>query len=403
MPALEDLLRDALRRVTDTVQPGQLRPLRVPAPGPRWRPRLLLPLTAAAVVVIAVVAGLLVASSARPVPHVAPASAPAAMPRYYVTVAEIPAGLETVVRDSAHGSVTGTAPLPDTRGMIGQSVAAAANGRVFVVAVDVADTSTIAGTVDMRYFRLPISADGRPGTPTELPEGLGNGEPLTGMAVSGDGTMLALSLERLDPMTSVPPTGDIEVVNLATGRTRTWTSHSDPGYWPGAATWMHGNTMLTFAWWHITSPATGTAVIAGVRRLHLSAPGNNLVTTAYVPFRAPVSGIRSALITADGRDIIASSCRGTSSGGHHDTAQAQILQLPVQPEPHLRVLDTQTATFKNATDEQDALAASCSVLSVDPSGNHVLVQAFNFGRLDNGGFTALPGASPRVLFVAAGW
>jgi hypothetical protein len=38
------------------------------------------------------------------------------------------------------------------------------------------------------------------------------------------------------------------------------------------------------------------------------------------------------------------------------------------------------------------------------SGQHVLVQAFSFGRIDNGVFTALPGAPPSsVPFAAAAW
>jgi hypothetical protein len=33
----------------------------------------------------------------------------------------------------------------------------------------------------------------------------------------------------------------------------------------------------------------------------------------------------------------------------------------------------------------------------------VLVQAFAFGRIDNGVFTSLPGTTPRVLPVSAAW
>jgi len=43
------------------------------------------------------------------------------------------------------------------------------------------------------------------------------------------------------------------------------------------------------------------------------------------------------------------------------------------------------------------------VLSVAADGDHVLVQAFAFGRIDNGVFTSLPGMTPRVLPVAAAW
>jgi hypothetical protein len=43
------------------------------------------------------------------------------------------------------------------------------------------------------------------------------------------------------------------------------------------------------------------------------------------------------------------------------------------------------------------------VLAVAGDGDHVLVQAFAFGRIDNGVFTSLPGTTPRVLPVSAAW
>jgi hypothetical protein len=70
----------------------------------------------------------------------------------------------------------------------------------------------------------------------------------------------------------------------------------------------------------------------------------------------------------------------------------------------VRVLRTQTTRFPNATDEQNALDESCAVLSADASGQHVLVQAFSFGRIDNGVFTALLGVpSSSVPLAAAAW
>jgi hypothetical protein len=47
MAALEDRLREEFKRVAETVQPGQLRPLRATAPARIWRRRLI-PLAAAA-------------------------------------------------------------------------------------------------------------------------------------------------------------------------------------------------------------------------------------------------------------------------------------------------------------------------------------------------------------------
>jgi hypothetical protein len=67
MPPIEDLLRDELKRVADTVQPGQLRPLQAPVPGRRWLRRLLPVAAAVAVIAIAVAAVLGPAPSpARP-------------------------------------------------------------------------------------------------------------------------------------------------------------------------------------------------------------------------------------------------------------------------------------------------------------------------------------------------
>ena len=43
------------------------------------------------------------------------------------------------------------------------------------------------------------------------------------------------------------------------------------------------------------------------------------------------------------------------------------------------------------------------MLSVAGGGDHVLVQAFTFGRIDNGVFTLLPGTTSRVLPVSAAW
>jgi hypothetical protein len=45
----------------------------------------------------------------------------------------------------------------------------------------------------------------------------------------------------------------------------------------------------------------------------------------------------------------------------------------------------------------------CQELSVAGDGDQLLVQAFGFGRIDNGVFTSLPGTTPRVLPVAAAW
>src|SRR5947199_6575504 len=104
MPSIDNLLRDELKRVTDTVQPGQLRPLRIPVPGRRWCRRLA-PVAAAAAIIAVAVSAVLAAG-----PRLAPASAPetAAVPRYYLTFTfvldrqfhNLPV-TEAVIRDTA--------------------------------------------------------------------------------------------------------------------------------------------------------------------------------------------------------------------------------------------------------------------------------------------------------------
>lgn len=403
MPAVEDQLRAELTRVADTVQPEQLRPLRVPAQGPGWYRRLLPVIAAAAATVVTIVAAVLASAPSTQRGVAAPAPKPV-MPRYYVTVARTSAGLEAVVRRSAGGAVTGSVRLPETSAAAAQFVTAAQDGRTFAIAANLIGASTLPGTVAMLYFWLHVSADGQPGTPAELPAGTGNAEPPKGMALSPDGDMLALSLEYLGVITNTAPYGNVEVINLATGKTRTWTGHGAPGYYPGAPTWGKDGRTLAFTWWHVTSRTTGAAVITGVRELDTAAPGSSLLASRLTGFRTATRDLQSAVLAPGGRDIVASSCRDVaSSGGYHGTAMAQVVELSATDGHLVRVLWTQVTRFPNATDEQNALDAGCAVLSVDPSENHLLVQAFTFGRIDNGVFTALPGPSPGAFFAAGAW
>ena len=66
----------------------------------------------------------------------------------------------------------------------------------------------------------------------------------------------------------------------------------------------------------------------------------------------------------------------------------------------LDVYDLSTAASPKLTGSASFRGDVCSLL---PSGSHLLVQDFGFGRLDHGVYTALPGASPHVTFAAAGW
>jgi hypothetical protein len=347
---------------------------------------------AAVVCVVALSACTTTTTTAQRPPASGPAggspSTASAMPRYYVVIA----GLEVVVRASGDGHVTGSVRIPVAPGNALSGPTAEAFGslddRHFVILVSVG--GDLPGVADCTVYLLTVSAVGRPGR-LRLLNFNSRGEPVTGAALSPDGTMLALSLahEFLPPLY-----GSVEVLNVATGAARTWTAQAAPGYWPGIPAWASDSTVVV-PWWHDTGHGMLPAEITGVRELDIAAPGRSLLGAALVAW--PVQGLESAVLAPGGGDLIASSCRA----GHH-AASAQVVELSAADGRVVQVLRAQTTRFRNDADAADAVFAQCQVLSV-ASGAHVLVQAFALGRIDNGTFTSLPGASPDVLPVSAAW
>jgi hypothetical protein len=444
MPGLEDRLREELKRVAEQVQPSQLRPLRAPlgerlAPlrsrrsprssrrawpdrasqDPGWDgrgwPGRLLPFAAAAAVLAVIAMAALLTGMAGPSPAGMPAKPPASLPRFYVTIAlgtylNFVEPAQAVVRDSSTGETTGAVTLPPSVFPLNDDVfvAAAANDRSFVIAADQGAGNSRA----IRLFRLDVSADGRPLPLTELPEIPAAG--ITGMAVSPDGSMLAISLEDdASPGGDFVPYGGIEVVNLATGQTRNWYARGDPWYFAAAPTWVDGDQLIAFTWWHTLS-ATDAVTLAGIRQLDTAGPGSNLLHAPLTPVAAADDTIGSAAIAPDGRDLIATACRATppaEAEGQGVSVTAQTVELSAE-DGRLRqvgVLHTQTVRYSNARyfdeDAADMVADSCDVLSIDASGHNALIQGFQFGRIDGGGFTALPGvpADQATVQVVAAW
>src|SRR5450755_1122669 len=180
MPDIENLLREELKRAAGQVQPELLRPLQVPTRRPGWRPRLL-PLAVAAAVIAVITAGALVAgltAAHKPAAHkpAVSGSAPASLPRFYVTTSSTPdgRGIQAVVRASASGQVVGTVPVPSALSVEwadsgGTFVTAAADDRSFIIGADEGqEPDNLGGGLDLRLFRFAISAAGKPGHLTEL-------------------------------------------------------------------------------------------------------------------------------------------------------------------------------------------------------------------------------------------
>jgi hypothetical protein len=190
----------------------------------------------------------------------------------------------------------------------------------------------------------------------------------------------------------------VEVINLVTGKVRTWTAAPQHGHWyePGAPSWADGDRMIAFTWEHSQSLTNDNMTMEGVRLLDTGAPGDNLADSPMIVSRKAVSGtIQNALITPDGRDVLMSTFRYVSSGGHRGTVIVQIAEVSAAGGP-VRVLRTQTARYTPIT--QYELSDTSQVLSLDPTGRYALVQGFQFGwlDLDLGRFTPLPPYSPQA-------
>lgn len=344
------------------------------------------------------------AAQHSPVSALAGASQPRAggMPRFYIVVA----GLEVVVRASGDGHVTGSVAIPvppaSGRNVVGAEAFGGQDDRHFVIVVS--RGGDLIGVAEVVLFRLTVSPDGRPGRLAQLEPGFDRtGEPLVGAALSPDGSMLAVSLAHEFPIG--PLYGSVEIINLATGGTRTWTGQSMPGDWAGVPAWASDRTVV-IPWWHSISAKTAMvqppgmipAVITGIRQVDAAEPGGSLAAARLAAFPAPVPGLRSAVITPGGGEVVASSCHAANN-----TATAQIVDLSAANGRLIRVLRTYTARFSNAGYALGSTYATCQVLSVTGDGDHVLVQALAFGRIDNGVFTALPGTPRGVAPVFAAW
>jgi hypothetical protein len=348
---------------------------------------------AAAVVCAAALSGC--TATSRPLPASVPADAPGGVPRYFVVVA----GLEVVVRASGDGHVTGSVAIPvpagTARSPVGGEAYGGADDQHFVIVVS--RGGDLPGVAGVTLFRLAVSPGGRPGRLGQLAFD-STGVPVTGAALSPDGRMLALSLTR-----EFPPggalAGSVELISVVTGATRTWTGRGAPGYWPGVPSWA-GNGTVIVPWWHSVSQSMVPAELTGVRELDAAAPGGNLAAARLVAFPAPVPDLGSAMIAPGGGNIIASSCR---AGQRQDTATAQVTELSATNGRLVRVLRTQTARFRDDADVQQAIQSACRILSVTGDGGDVLIEAFAFGRIDNGAFISLPGTSPDALPISATW
>lgn len=348
---------------------------------------------AAVAAVLGVIAGVSVIG--RP-PGGVPPTAPeeqGPMPRYYVTVWQTYAGsgnghvipTYAVVHDSATGAALATVRVPtlvspggpnSLSSVQGPSITAAGDDRTFVI-MEQSDVPRV-----NLFYRLRVAASGRSARLSRLPVSVPAYLALTDVALSPDGTRLAMDVQHCNAKTESCPYTGIRVVTIATGAVSTWTTRASGA--PFNVSWV-GNERVAFEWQAgVRTPPPGQQT--GYRLLTLTGAGRDLMASWPVgsPPTGPYGSVPPTLVTADGKLVV------TSAG-------AQVVELSARSGQRLRVLYTATAR-----------GSGCEVLSLAPSGIHVLVSCPAFGRVDGARFTPLRGfPSPSASGIsgqqAAAW
>ena len=316
MNAIEDRIRAATRAAADTVPPDSVPPLRLPAERARQRSpssglwwthsswaRLLTPAAAAVAVVAVVVAVMIVSKTTHETaggagggtsgpgqvlagPPISSYVASGQVPPYYIAITSHGnPGLNpsyAVVLATVSGKTLATIQPSVARGTI-VAVTAAADDRTFVLDEERRTTSATNQDYGARtFYEFRLSSSGRPGPMTRLAMSVPNGEMLTGLALSPDGSKLAMALQP--EINKQPDLTLVRVYTLATDAVRTWTGNGTIGFGPDDArslSWTSDERTLAFDW-----NGTGQGLGAGVWLLNLGARGSNLLADSRQAWRA---------------------------------------------------------------------------------------------------------------------
>jgi hypothetical protein len=249
-------------------------------------------------------------------------------------------------------------------------------------------------------YLLRVSASGRSTTLTRLPLVLlpaGSPDVVDGIAVSPDGTMLAVALQVNDNPQTLNPRGEIIVYSLHGGATQTWTAPGDKAV-PWDPAWTGGSRYLTFVWQdHLTGTVWFSTGRSQVRRLDTAAPGRSLLAAqVLVTGGGAVGFIQSAEAGPAGAPIIAAvfAVPPTSSG----TARMRLVALSPATGAVTHVFARHNVHYTGRMQE-GAAVSSCQVLGADATGQHTLASCPDFARIANGTLTPLP-HNRQVIAVA---
>ena len=200
------------------------------------------------------------------------------IPRYYVAVTSNgnPNNHPSyaVVRDTVTGQALSTIVAPGTGGTI-VAVTAAADDRTFVLDEQKLVSASGNQAWAPRWFVLMrLNSAGQPASLQRLSISLPYGHMLTGLALSADGTKLAMSVEVVTDKKN-PNLVQLTVDTLATGASRTWTGTGGIGFASDDArslSWSANGRTLAFNWLGV-----GEGPWQGVWLLNPAKNGTNLL------------------------------------------------------------------------------------------------------------------------------
>ena len=307
---------------------------------------------------------------AQAVPAVSVEEADAGMPRYYI-VATDPALAALEVRNSSTGKVVSTVSPPATCDPKTIKLAAAGNDRDFVFSCFASEKSIV-------FYRLQISSSGTasPLTPLSIPV---SGGFVNDMALSADGTKLAVAYQGPDA---------IEMVTMATSAVRTWKAQTNPFH----LTWGDGGREVGFS---------GNG---GLYVFNVSGTGGH--PRLVLPRNVKQDSVQDAILSPDGT-IIASVIY--QSADHEKLNQNSvvggIVEISAATGKPLRTLLAMHAHYSadGGGSEAGYAITTCELGAIDATGHHLLVSCAQFGRLDRGRFTPLPGPGPQDALYTSAW
>jgi hypothetical protein len=309
-----------------------------------------------------------------------------------VTLSGKPGHAAAVVRDSRSGARLTSVPVPFAYGTGGWPLIAAGNDLTFALALP-------EGSAGEHFFLLHIAPTGRSGRLTALPirPVTRKDSLVTGLALSPDGQKLAMTLETGSVRRI---RGVLVVASTRTGATRTWTGRSQRGA-PVDPSWAGHARQLGFVWYNRIGTGQYPSTRAEARLLDTTARGHDLLASRVIVPEARVPGaIRSALLTPDGRKVIASVYRATSSGPGQGTVVVRIVTFSAATGRIIATHRSLAIPYHSGQGKYLAEAA-CRVLSLDSAGQHALAQCKRLGRLAGHSFTVLPGTAVSAVATAA--